>query len=65
MNRTRLGLQRSISEEREAARRYRARAKLAEVIGDTKTARLYHHVAGEEDIHAREFRAQLGKIGGR
>lgn len=42
-------------EEGEAAARYRQRKTGAESAGDAKTARLYEHIAGEEDRHQQEF----------
>ncbi len=60
-NRIQLELRRSIAEEREASRRYRARAVYADSISDTQTAKLYRHIAHEEDGHASEFGTMLGR----
>jgi rubrerythrin len=51
----------SMGNEDKAARVYRQRARSA----DPKTAKLYHHIAHEEDVHQEEFRArqkQLEKV---
>lgn len=48
-------LRKSIQEEQLAALHYRTRAKTADPV----TARLYRHIAGEEDGHAHEFRQRL------
>lgn len=48
-------LRQSIKEEIKAKNNYLRRAKTADPV----TARLYHHIASEEIIHAREFRNRL------
>lgn len=48
-------LRKSIKEEREAARRYRERAKTA----DPRSRTLWLHIAREEDVHAAEFSRRL------
>lgn len=55
-------LHKSMSEESLAARRYRQRADVAERHGDSVTARLYRHIAHEEDIHYSEFKARLSRL---
>jgi rubrerythrin len=55
-------LKQSMSEERKAARAYRTRGKWAELEGDGVTARLYEHIAKEEDGHYAEFQARLKKL---
>ncbi len=57
-------LTKSMAEEREAARRYRARAVVADRLGLPSVARLYRHVAKEEDTHEREYRAMRTKVRG-
>ncbi len=57
-------LGKSMSEEATAARRYRARARIAAMAGDTVTAKLYLHIAREEDVHWGEFDARRKRIAG-
>ena len=52
----------SMSEEALAARLYRERADFAESKGDSKTAELYRHIAGEEDGHYKEFETRLEDV---
>jgi len=48
-------LYKSVQEEGEAAYDYRQRKRIAESVGDSETARLYEHIAQEEDRHQMEF----------
>lgn len=52
------GLDASMREERGAAWAYRERSKYT----DIKTTNLYKHIAGEEDIHEKEFRERLEEL---
>lgn len=51
-------LRRSITEEKEAERRYRERARYA----DPKSKRLWLHIAHEESVHAAEFAQRLRSL---
>lgn len=52
----------SMGEELAASSVYRTRAIQAIQSGDDKTSELFNHVADEEDVHYREFRARLVQI---
>lgn len=54
-------LRQSIKEEIRAKNNYLRRAKTADPI----TARLYHHIANEENTHAHEFNNRLKIVGRR
>jgi len=56
------GLSHSMGEELTAANWYRQRARHARMKGDDTTARLYEHIAGEEDEHYRQFNERLDEI---
>ena len=58
------GLRESMSEELTAANWFRERAQNAAAGGDSVTAELYEHIAGEEDEHYRQFNDRLGEIRG-
>ena len=51
----------SMQEEQTAGSHYRWRARSA----DPKTAKLYEHIAHEEDIHYDEFKARRNELRGR
>ncbi len=53
------GLRESMSEELTASNWYRQRARHAKKYGDDKTAKLYEHIAREEDVHYQEFMERL------
>ena len=55
-------LRESIAEEAAAARAYRERARYAEESGDASTAKLYRHIAEEEDKHEKEYRDRLFQV---
>ena len=52
----------SMQEEAMASRLYRERAFFAQAKGDSKTAELYEHIAGEEDVHYKEFEKHLEEV---
>ena len=52
-------LTKSISEEAEAVRRYRERARTAKSL---TSRRLWLHVLAEEKAHEREFRNRLAEV---
>jgi len=52
----------SMQEEALASRLYRERADFAQAKGDSKTADLYRHIAGEEDVHYKEFEKHLEAV---
>lgn len=57
------GLHESMGEELTASSWYRRRAINARLRqGDEETARLYEHVAEEEDQHYQEFNARLNQL---
>jgi len=56
----RAGLSQSMTEETRAADIYRRRAEFAESMGDKETAKLYRHIADEEDKHHLEFEQRRG-----
>lgn len=56
------GLKASIGEEQQAQAAYHERGTEAKDFGDTKTAKLYGHVAGEEKQHEGEFRERLEQL---
>ncbi len=53
------GLEDSMEEERMAADWYRRRAEYARTHGDEISAKLWEHIAGEEDGHYKEFKYRL------
>lgn len=55
-------LEHSAMEENLAARAYRQRAKTAKTEGDEKSAKLFEHIAGEEDVHEKEFKTRSKQI---
>lgn len=57
-----VALTKSIREEQKAIRNYRQRAGIAREESDTGTAFLFDHIAGEEEIHAREFQKRLKEL---
>ncbi len=57
-----IGLKNSVKEEYEAAETYRTRAMTALDLGDKETMELYHHIAGEEDVHMAEFQERLDNL---
>lgn len=58
----RSNLQQSMDEEAAAGRAYRERAISARLEGDDVSARLWEHVADEEDGHYYEFKDRLNAI---
>jgi rubrerythrin len=48
-------LTRSMSEEQEAAHKYRLRASAALRSGHPELSKLWEHIAHEEDVHRAEF----------
>lgn len=52
----------SMKEEALASRMYQERADFAQAQGDSKTADLYRHIAGEEDVHHKEFEKRLEEV---
>ena len=58
-------LERSMSEENQAAQVYLARAGKAMGEGDNRTEKLYLHIAGEEGVHRKEFNERLNEIIGK
>lgn len=57
-----VGLAQSMREEEIAAYWYRKRAKDAREKGDETTAKVYEHIADEEDVHYREFKERMLKV---
>ena len=49
----------SINEEEQAVTDYTERAAGARQSGDEKTARLFEHIATEEETHAKEFKERM------
>ena len=49
----------SINEEEQAVRDYTERAAGARQSGDEETARLFEHIATEEETHAKEFKERM------
>lgn len=49
-------------EENLAARVYRLRAATAKARGDFETAKLFEHIASEEDVHENEFNARRDNL---
>jgi len=56
------GLQESMGEELTASMWYQLRARDAQGKGDNETARLYKHIAAEENTHLDEFNKRLIEI---
>lgn len=52
-------IRQSMGEELAASSAYHIRAIQAIQSGDDKTAKLFNHIADEEDGHFREFKARL------
>lgn len=57
-----INLQKSIREEQLAARAYYSRAKVARHAGDTVSAKLWEHIAGEEVIHSHQYERRLHQV---
>lgn len=55
-------LQQSMNEEAAAAHAYRMRANYAYAVGDSISAELWNHIAGEEDGHFREFQERMNSL---
>lgn len=56
------GLQESMGEELTASMWYQLRARHAQGHGDGETARLYNHIAAEENRHLEEFNKRLIEV---
>lgn len=55
-------LTQSMVEERMAADLYRERAYIATEVGDKVSAKLWEHIADEEEVHLNEFQDRLISI---
>lgn len=55
-------IEQSIHEEEVAQADYDTRATIAYNLGDSDTAALFRHIAGEESHHAEEFRDRLKEV---
>jgi rubrerythrin len=55
-------LRQSMGEELTASSVYHIRAMTARGVGDEETAKLYEHIADEEDNHYIEFSKRFGEI---
>jgi rubrerythrin len=49
-------------EEITAVKHYHQRAKEAHRIGDKTSAKLWEHIAGEEEKHYNEFQSRLAEL---
>ncbi len=58
----RIDLAQSMLDEAQASSDYRKRAQICQIQGDNETAKLYEHIASEEDGHYNEMKERYQKL---